>query len=498
MKFKFKGTAALVSVAVSALVLAGCSSGSKSSTPAPDTEDAGSNLIVGESASGMPADDVSSLELRKTAAGLASSSLGLNINEVLGIGLQDDSETVTTGIDGMNVVTVSDSVPNADMLDDNVDSLLKTSLAVEDTSLMVSRDGNVITVDPDDTQLCTFEQIDGTTSIDQQCLEIVKDLTVVLDAKTDDTGIVTYQYQQESVLSVGYSPNGGSYEINMGGLKSVIETLAASDPQLNANLPDTMQGAMRVTAIVDDTSGVEAAGSMSLSVTEALNIVDTDGNININLGKSELFKVSSDAAGNSTIASNLGALSASLPALLNPDPTNPDAPADMVSIMAGAFTSQLDINGSGNEIKVGNSGTTFTLGINSGEAVRINVSNFGMTINSDGISIDPGLTLGTSLTSVISQYTDAALSSATFNVAMPTGTVITNDETATESAVKVESGGFSYALNANGPQGAFNSSFAASAGDCFRPPIETYDNFGNLTSTEDIDAPLVTVDCGAP
>jgi len=341
--------------------------------------------------------------------------------------------------------------------------------------------------------LCQRELADGSTEINAQCAELAKDLTVVLDAKTEDTGILTYQYKQEAVLSIGYSPNGGSYEINLGGLKTVVESLSANDAQALAELPDTMQGAMRVTATVDDDTGVTAAGSMSLAVTQPLSIVDTDGDVNISLGNSELFKVSTDNNGNTKIASNFGALSASLPAMLRGQQSTA---TDIVSIMARSFTSQLDINDVGDEIKLGSSGSSFVVGINSGEAIRINVSNYGMTINSDGISIDPGLTLGTSLTSVISQYTDATINSASVNLSMPQGTVIGQDGTA--DAAKVTSGGFSYSVNANTPQGAFNTGFAANAGDCFGAANSGGDGTDTTATPVDSNAVFVKVDCSTP
>jgi len=98
MSIKYIGITAVAS----AMVLVGCSSDSKNSG-----FDAG-ELIVGESATGTPADDVSTTDLRNTAASLASSSLGLNINEVLGIGIQDNTQSTTTGLNGMNIVTVAD------------------------------------------------------------------------------------------------------------------------------------------------------------------------------------------------------------------------------------------------------------------------------------------------------------------------------------------------------------------------------------------------------
>ncbi len=38
-----------------------------------------------------------------------------------------------------------------------------------------------------------------------------KDLLVALDARSEDTGVVTYKIRQQPVLLIGYSPNGGSY-----------------------------------------------------------------------------------------------------------------------------------------------------------------------------------------------------------------------------------------------------------------------------------------------
>ncbi|MEE9335865.1 MAG: hypothetical protein V3U65_17370 [Granulosicoccaceae bacterium] len=119
-----------------------------------------SDMIVGESGTRNAADDIDTIELRRNAATLSSNCLGLNINELLGIGFANSSsDEQSTPIDpnGMTITMVGDNVNNGDMLDDDVESLMNTSLALDSTVATVTREGNVITINPDENELCKEE-----------------------------------------------------------------------------------------------------------------------------------------------------------------------------------------------------------------------------------------------------------------------------------------------------------------------------------------------------
>ncbi len=478
-----------IALAASVLVLSGCSS-SSDSAPASSSSD----LIVGESGTGTAADDIDTLDLRRTAAALSSSSLGLNINEVLGIGFaSSDQQSTTVGPGGMEIVTVGDGVENGDMLDDNVESLMETSLALDSTVADVTREGNIITIDPDENELCQEEVLGDMVENNAACIAVYKDLLVILDAKTEDTGIVTYQFQEEPVLLIGYSPNGGSYEINLGGLKTLLEAADDQDPSTSVMLPDTVAGAMRVTAMVDDDSGVTAAGSIGLSVTQPISIIDTDGDVNFSLGNSDLFLVSADADGNTRVESTYGALNASFPSQNNLDPTK----MDIVSLMMSGFTNQLNINEAADVATLSNSGSALSIAINSGEAIRLSVSNYGATLKPDSLTIDRGLTFGATLTGVVGEISEG-FNSAQFDVSMPTGTVLQEDSS---GAAKVEAGAFSYNLDASTREGPITSSFSASAGQCFEAPGQSGSSdfiTDPAVDNADSDDVLVVVECGAP
>jgi hypothetical protein len=483
-----------ITSATALLILSACSS-SDSNT----SSQAGDPLIIGDSESGVAADDATTDELRRSAARLASDSLGMNINEVLGIGLvgaSDDNNGSTP--------MVGDEIEDADLYDDNVDALMRSSLALDGADATITREGNIITIDPDESAICD-EQVRGGALLPEdltQCTEVYQSLRVILDAQTDDTGVITYEFDGLAFLNIGYSPNGGSYEINLGGLKSLIG--ATGDV---SQLPDTMTGAMRVVATLDDSTGVAQAGSVAMLVTEPISIVDAAENVNISLGNSELFSISSDGSGTTTIESSFGALSAALPFTADDDEfTGADDPvdnsaSDIISFVMNGFTSQLDIDETNEEVRLSNTGSTLSVGINNGEAIRLSVSNYGMTLNSDSISISPGLTLGASLTGVLSQYVgESSLNSAQFNLSMPTGTVLVPDEGS--GSTRINSGGLSYDIIANTTEGAVSSSFSASAGQCIdgsagssgTDPVIGVD----MTTDNDDDQPLSIVDCGAP
>lgn len=475
-----------ISSVTALLILSACSSGSSSSDPAGDP------LIIGESDSGRAADEATTEELRRSAARLASDSLGMNINEVLGIGL------VGTSDDDGATPMVGDEIEGADLYDDNVDSLMRSSLALDGADATVTREGNVITIDPDETAICN-EQLLGSALVPEdfaQCTQVYSNLLVILDAQTDDTGVLTYQYDGEAFLNIGYSPNGGSYEINLGGLRALVG--ATGDV---ASLPDTMTGALRVVATLDDTSGITEAGSVAMLVTQPISIVDAAENVNVSLDNSELFSIASNGNGTTTIRSSFGALSAAFPSASDDDDffTDPNPTTDIVSLAMSGFTSQIDIDEMSEEIRLSNTGSVLSIGINNGEAIRLSVSNYGMTIDSDSISINPGLTLAASLTGVLSQFVgDDSLNSAQFDLSMPSGTVMVPDEGS--GGVRINSGGLSYSVVANTNQGAVSNSFSATAGQCIDSAGISGSSSDVTTGTnvdEDDDELLAIVECGA-
>ncbi len=477
-----------ITSAAALVILSACSSDSKTSGPAGDP------LIIGESDSGISADEATTDELRRSAARLASDSLGMNINEVLGIGLVGISDD--TGPTPM----VGDEIEGADLYDDNVDMLMRSSLALDGADTTVTREGNVITIYPDAAAMCD-EQLLGLALVPEdftRCTEVYSKLVVVLDAQTDDTGVLTYQFDGDDFLNIGYSPNGGSYEINLGGIKTLLG--ATGDV---ASLPDTMTGAFRVVATLDDSSGITEAGSVAMLVTQPISIIDAAQNVNISLGNSELFSIASNGNGTTTIRSSFGALNAAFPAGADDDDSDPantvntGTNPDIISLVMNGFTSQIDIDEMSEEIRLSNTGSVLSVGINNGEAIRLSINNYGMTINSDSITINPGLTLGASLTGVLSQYLgDNSLNSAQFDLSMPSGTVMVPDEGS--GGARINSGGVSYSVVANTNEGAVSNSFSATAGQCI-------DSAGNGSSSDvtpgvdmtDDDGLLAIVECGA-
>jgi len=305
----------------------------------------------------------------------------LNQNADVGNTIND---VATGGSDQMG-----EDLPTDAGIQDQVENWLNVSLATDENSDNTTRNGNVITVDPDEGELCREEGIFDQLSAQEysDCTAFFKDVTVRLVATAEEAGEVTYLYQQLPVVSLGYAPNSESVELDLGGMKAAIDGISnlinSDEGQITS--PNEMKGSFRFTAT--ETSSVEGqeAGSISYAVAKPIKIASTDDEgveSSLSMQTGTLFSISGDAeTGVGSMSFDIGAISAAAP-----------SDSGFAQMNLSGFTGQADVNPVDGVLVVRDFGLSkgpFSLSVNNEEVMRTTLGAFGFTVT-EGSDLEPG------------------------------------------------------------------------------------------------------------
>ena len=132
---------------IMSLALASCGGSSGDS----DT----SNSLIAGGVTGGSATVVETEELQEIAANLSMSGLGINLDNLQTFG--DDVGTVS--LPGSDTETINDN-PDPNMfseLEESNNNFLNNTLGIGDTNALVTRENNLITIDPDEAAVCADE-----------------------------------------------------------------------------------------------------------------------------------------------------------------------------------------------------------------------------------------------------------------------------------------------------------------------------------------------------
>jgi len=413
----------------------------------------------------IPVTTATTGELKSTAANTAGRSLG-------------------NALTGMQSVTGSaDTSASAGLSQGNSSpqSFISSTLALDDSGNSVTtREGDRVTIDPDESQLCAEEFADsfsGTDSI-AQCEALMADLSVVLNANGDEAGDITYLFQNNPVVTLGYGNGRDSMALNLGGLKLFVDASDALDPDAfgETGTPETMQGEISFIAINTNNSSGQEAGSVSIEVTQALAIGDSDAALSLGTGK--LFSISADAgSGTGTMSFDIGAISAAAPfrdedvASLNLDGFTGTAELDLIEAATGE-----DVNITVSNLGIGRG--PLEMRINSVDALRLTMETFGFSVTetSDGLSeqssvqINGDMNIGVMLDNASGLNVDASRAlQAMLSVQAPGGTILgqSSNPSYGEAFKVLEGGPFSFSLSTTDESGSEDTSFSVNAGECY-------------------------------
>ena len=239
-----------------ALLLAACGGGGKHPSPIAQLSD--NDLRTGI-AEGMTRD------LRHSASDLSETARRAPAMDALGQVRQVNGLPWRT-LRRARAADASGSTGSA-QLDYGLDFL--TKLVTQST---VSRSGNTVTIDPDETRLCLQLPFDDATR--QRCTELLSHLLLVVTVHETSGNRVTaatvdFRYRDASVVVADFTPTTSAHELRLAGLKPLLADLAVSSGS-SVDLPDVMTGSLRLAFDMPDAR----RGSVTLSVPEAIRIED--------------------------------------------------------------------------------------------------------------------------------------------------------------------------------------------------------------------------------
>lgn len=432
---------------VSALLLGGCGGGGGSATPSV-TED--TDLLV------------------QNAALHSSKNIGVNMS---GLVSMTSNSTVSSTLNKLAKSKKVKTSPNnrTASYDEQVHDYLLPTLEGGNTTR--TRNGNTISIDPDENYVCQQWIADQqqTSNIDE-CAAILTDLSASITATSDDTGTISYLYAGENLLVIQYAPASGSYELILPTLKTLVQRAAVITDQQDP-LPETIRGAIKLSADVENANDTEEAGSMSVSITQPIQIAGTAGNesLNFSLGRSTLFSTRSNAVtGNGNVSISINALDIAVQNLMGSDTTA------VTTIEMPDFTLSADLERFGTEILLSNVGMgrgPFRIAIANNDVVTVALEKFSARYND--LTREADFLTAFDLDVAI-EYSQAAFgwlgddSSLRVAATLPAGTLLTEQ---LNGATKVERGGpFSYQssfIDGSGDDENFAQNVSFSTGQCF-------------------------------
>jgi len=445
--------------ATSLAVLASCGGGSG------DSSIGGANspiatLEIGAGDASAPADTVDTLVLQQKAAENAGRAIGVNVAGVRTV--TADTNTLVNAAtlpDGMlnddNGFDADELIPTdtVDAIGGDTDRLLLATLGLDGSGrASVERTGNRITIDPDDEAVCAGEVYLGDDDL-QQCLELVRDLTVELDAVTEESGQVVYLFQNDPLLSIVYGPNDASYELDLG---TYFRVESAATALLNETSDiSSMSGKVRLVMNIANANTGAESGSVTFAVPEALVINDNDGS-SFSLAASNILTMTSDvAAGTASIEFGMGALN-----VIAADDEGAGDSSLSMSGLRGVFN--FDERNDGLSVRnLGFGNAPIRLNAE-GSEVEISLSPFGFDISADGeLTLADALDLAFSL---VDNDPDAGQISLAARVEAPRGTRIGDGET--EADIVRSGGPLSLNYSVTGGGQSANGQVTLAPGSC--------------------------------
>lgn len=345
---------------------------------------------------------------------------------------------------------------------DDAQSLVSTSLDLGNDDNTV-RNGARITIDPDDEAVCAEELVDMNANQAEleRCRALVSDMLVQIDAQSDTEGTMTYLFRDRPLATVGYTSNSNSFELNLGVLKTLADADLALDPEYNDSSPlDTVEGAIRMSAVATNiTSGFEA-GSVSLEVSQPIAVISADTDTMLSLGNGKIFSMTADAASeNATIEIALGALRAS------------EKESDFVnSIDMKGLTAILDIVSDSDQLTVRNLGIgngPLTLALDNTEVVNLGLDTFGFTVSDsdEAYTLSGGLNLRLLVRNILDDNTVSDTLFSLLEITAPAGTALS--EQFNDSLMVASGGPLNYSLTTQDENGEqIINQVTVSAGQC--------------------------------
>ncbi|MFK7855241.1 MAG: hypothetical protein AB8B79_14055 [Granulosicoccus sp.] len=180
----------------------------------------------------------------------------------------------------------------------------------ENNAAQVQRNGNSITIDPDDVFICDSMLSDVNTSAAESvaCQQVMSNLTVQLDAVTEQRGEITYLYSSQPLLGIAYGPLNASYTLNLGTLQEMerYSNQLSGGAFVDSDI-QRVEGSVRMQSSVRSDREAEEAGNFRIELIEGLLISYADGG-SLSMAPSLLISLDHDNdQGTASVEIELGA-----------------------------------------------------------------------------------------------------------------------------------------------------------------------------------------------
>jgi len=438
------------------LALSGCQSGSDET-----------NTDLGTSTNTQVTADTDLLV--QNAARNVSANIGVNLD---GINTIANNSTITETLAKTGKSITTDESKVALKYHDEVRNYILPTLSGGNASRI--RRGNTITIDPDEQYVC--EQWLGDPDVEDinNCTAILSELTVQINASSDESGTLGYLYAGADLVVIEYAPFVGSYEFFLPAFESLFQRASEITGDTD-KLPDTLTGAVKLATRIDNATERQEAGNVSFTITQPLQIANSIENYSMSLGRSVLFEITSNAAtGNANIAIDVQSLSAFTEDLLGPQET------DITTIEMPDFTMSADLTDAGTQVLLSNFGMgngPFAVAINNSEVVSVSLEKFSARYNdlTRRAEFFSNLNLSAALDNSRAAFgSEGDDSSYRFSLSTAGGTVLSEQ---LNGSVKVENGGplsFRYSfIDGTGNGEDFQQDSLYTTGQCFDEPRDT-------------------------
>ena len=409
---------------------------------------------------------LSTENIQRSAARSVSSGMSVNLESLQR--LSDDAlQDLEPGTIGADLVSDID-LDSLAALDTNNSNFMNNTLGLDDSNARIVREGDIITIDPDEQRVCAdeFPLVDFAGGDLSTCEQLLQDLSVKIHAHSDDSGVITYSFQNSDVLSIGYAENSASYELQLAGIQQLVESAQqlSGEPVTSQG---SMSGALRLSASVENDTEGAVAGELLLEVTQALNLVPADGESeSISLQPSTVFKINIDEATGEVLTSvDWGALQ------LMADISDADDDSMLSQLNLGGLTANATLNANTSTLKLSNLGigdVPLTINVNQVNTVSLSLSTFDVTLDAESGIVTFDGALGASLTvsnilGVIEELGPEASASLSINAAA--GTSLRDEGNG--STQVLNNGPFAVSAGVVSDGVSLQQSVSFNAGECF-------------------------------
>lgn len=333
----------------------------------------------------------------------------------------------------------------------------------ENSGASTQRTENIVTINPDEKAVCD-ELAPDTNGDPAICTQYVQQFDVQINASSDEAGIADLRFQQQSVVSISYSPTSSIIKVRLQGVQSALQYLMDLENE-GETMPETMQGTIELSASIDSVTNTSQS-TAALAITDKITITDSSEQFSLAVDPSRMSASADASTETMDLTIELNGMNFS-----EVSETGSTSETALFEMSLPNFTAHLQMSGSESVAvsRLGFGKGPFQITVDDAEMIRLTLAQFGfqidgetgiLTINQD---MDFGLLLDNS-TGALDEELPTSFT-AMFSANAPAGTALLEQD---NEIIQVISNGpiaIEYAINDGNDNPA--GSFSAAAGQCF-------------------------------